>query len=513
MTGRRLVLGRGRGPGRAAFAPSSLLLLGPLPALTGGNLRAREEAVEIAAPPPRLTPPIGGNAPCADTLRTHTLIRRRGGNGGTPDATTVTHTHNTTYTRRGRVGCVEGRVRGCRQRERAAHKNCVRRVRRRKRLSAQLLSEWPTHCEPINSYFHCQRIPPPLQFAPRPLRVQLMLVSKVDARWPTQVRRVAPWRESTVPPRHRSSAKRCGLESSSSFGAASDGARGVDRHLECFVSKLQASIPVKMVFYGSSVTAGIRCKHTKERSVNFPQQVVQLIEHRFPQANVTADVFGYPGASPSFMAACHNTLMRTDAADLYVVEMTDNLADGYEGVGRSAERLLGAIRQRAPSAALMLLAPIPQRCVRSLKRMKPFQHVPLDDDSTRGLLARDCYSNHSVAASFEDVGAAHNISTVSARHLVGEQLGATLRARDASSASCTMTRSTRAEVATGNWRSPLSLPSVSSSAHVDSSSGSGEQGNCGRLAMGCADHLHSRANLRPATSSHRALPTQRRAHA
>ena len=196
----------------------------------------------------------------------------------------------------------------------------------------------------------------------------------------------------------------------------------MDRHLECFVSKLQASIPVKMVFYGSSVTAGLRCKHTKERSVNFPQQVVQLIEHRFPQANVTADVFGYPGASPSFMTACHNTLMRTDAADLYVVEMTDNLADGYEGVGRSAERLLGAIRQRAPSAALMLLAPIPQRCVRSLKRMKPFQHVPLDDDSTRGLLARNCYSNNSVAASFEDVGAAHNISTVSARHLVGEQL-------------------------------------------------------------------------------------------
>ena len=53
------------------------------------------------------------------------------------------------------MGCVEGRVRGCRQRERAAHKNCVRRVRKRKRLSAQLLSEWPTHCEPINSYFHC----------------------------------------------------------------------------------------------------------------------------------------------------------------------------------------------------------------------------------------------------------------------------------------------------------------------------------------------------------------------
>ena len=31
----------------------------------------------------------------------------------------------------------------------------------------------------------------------------------------------------------------------------------------------------------------------------FRQQVVQLIEHRFPQANVTADVFGYPGAAPA----------------------------------------------------------------------------------------------------------------------------------------------------------------------------------------------------------------------
>ena len=53
------------------------------------------------------------------------------------------------------------------------------------------------------------------------------------------------------------------------------------------------------------------------------------------------------------------------------------------------------------AAALVLLAPIPQRCVRSLKRMKPFHHVPLDDESTRGLLRGDCYSNRSVAASFE----------------------------------------------------------------------------------------------------------------
>ena len=125
---------------------------------------------------------------------------------------------------------------------------------------------------------------------------------------------------------------------------------------------------------------------------------------------------------PSFMRACHSTLMRTDAADLYILEMTDNLSDGYEGVGKSVEGLMSAVRQRAPHAALILLAPIPQRCVRSLKRMKPFQHVPLDDDSTRMLLQRDCYSNDSVAASFEDVGRAHDIPTVSARLLIRDQL-------------------------------------------------------------------------------------------
>jgi hypothetical protein len=179
---------------------------------------------------------------------------------------------------------------------------------------------------------------------------------------------------------------------------------------------------VRIVFFGSSVTAGIRCNHKKERSVNFPQQLGQLLSHSYPQSNVSIDVYGYPGASPNFMRACHTSLMRTNAADLYILEMTDNLSDGYEGVGSSVEGLMSAVRERAPAAGLMLLAPIPQRCVRSLKRMKPFQHVPLDDASTRWLLQRDCYGNRSVAASFEDVGAAHNLTTVSARQLIREQL-------------------------------------------------------------------------------------------
>ena len=93
----------------------------------------------IALPP--TPPPIGGNAPCADTLRTHTLIRRRR-DGGTLTPT-VTHTQHT-YARKG--GWDALKVAYVSERETAAQ-NCVRRVRRHKRLSAQLLSEWPTHCE------------------------------------------------------------------------------------------------------------------------------------------------------------------------------------------------------------------------------------------------------------------------------------------------------------------------------------------------------------------------------
>ena len=119
--------------------------------------------MEIAAPP-RLTPPIGGNAPCADTpTHTDTPPWRE----CLPMPTTPRKRRRTaSRTERERRGeevcmragrdppCVERRVRGCRQRERAVHENCVRRVRKHERLSAQLFSEWPTHCEPINSYFH-----------------------------------------------------------------------------------------------------------------------------------------------------------------------------------------------------------------------------------------------------------------------------------------------------------------------------------------------------------------------
>lgn len=220
----------------------------------------------------------------------------------------------------------------------------------------------------------------------------------------------------TVPPQHVGAYPRPTIEALRM--AVPDIADGT---LACFSTKLHRGAPVRMVFFGSSVTAGIVCKK-RERSVNFPQQLAQFLEDRLgPTVNLTMDVYGYPGASPHFMRACHSSLMQTDAADLYVIEITDNLSDGYASVALSIEGLMGAVRQRAPNAALLLLAPFQQRCVRAIKRLKPFQHIPKNAASTMHVLDTHCYSNDSVAASLEDVGSAHNVTFVSARHLVARE--------------------------------------------------------------------------------------------
>ena len=110
--------------------------------------------------------------------------------------------------------------------------------------------------------------------------------------------------------------------------------------------------------------------------MNFPQQLVQLLEDKM-HLNATIDVYGYPGASPSFMRACHSTLMRTDAAHLYVIEMTDNLSDGYDGVGKSVEGLMSAVRQRAPArAAAVDAGAVDARHVPPRKRVRARDVVP-----------------------------------------------------------------------------------------------------------------------------------------
>ena len=97
---------------------------------------------------------------------------------------------------------------------------------------------------------------------------------------------------------------------------------------------------------------------------------MQLLDRRFPGGNLTLSAFGYPGASPTFLRACSDTLLPTHDADLYIIEMMDNLSGDYTGFGREVELLMGALRERTPGAAIILLSPMLQVRVRVRVRVR-----------------------------------------------------------------------------------------------------------------------------------------------
>ena len=204
--------------------------------------------------------------------------------------------------------------------------------------------------------------------------------------------------------------------------AAPQAAPEAARMLRCLNAKMQrGGAPLKVVMFGTSVTAGNRCN--ARHGTNYPQLLAQLLSRRYPAANVTLSVYSYPGASPVFMRSCLGTLLpQAEAdADLLVVEMTDNLAKSAAGAGMELELILSALRRRSPRAAVLLLAPVDQTCVRGLKRMKPFQHVPATRDGTRQVLAR-CYGNATPAQAFEAIAGAHGLAHVSQRHALRDRL-------------------------------------------------------------------------------------------
>ena len=83
--------------------------------------------------------------------------------------------------------------------------------------------------------------------------------------------------------------------------------------------------------------------------------------------------------------------------------------------GTELELLLASLRLRFPRAAVLLLTPVDQTCVRGLKRMKPFQKVPVGVEGTMAVLRR-CYGNDTAASAIESIGAAHGLAVVSQRH-------------------------------------------------------------------------------------------------
>ena len=100
--------------------------------------------------------------------------------------------------------------------------------------------------------------------------------------------------------------------------------------------------PLRIAMFGTSVTAGNRCR---AHGATFPQLLLQLGAR--PRRQPDARRLFAPGRVAHVHALVLRTLLPAASADLYVVEMTDNLA-GAAASGGDLEQLLAAMCRCAP---------------------------------------------------------------------------------------------------------------------------------------------------------------------
>lgn len=200
------------------------------------------------------------------------------------------------------------------------------------------------------------------------------------------------------------------------FSASAGIAGGTSPPLQCFAAKLATGVPLTVAVFGSSITSG----HVHKKAESYPSQFARRLRQQFP--NVTVAVYGYPGASASFMRACHASMLPVDA-DLYIVELTDNFMSAkwaaYREAGQAIEQLLFALRRRrrptdVPLQAasvgdtpMILVAPFPQSCSKRL--------VVSTASTLNSTIGRKCLGNMTLPAVLEAIGAAHRIPVASAR--------------------------------------------------------------------------------------------------
>jgi hypothetical protein len=181
----------------------------------------------------------------------------------------------------------------------------------------------------------------------------------------------------------------------------------------------QVGPPLKVVIYGTSISAG---NHCEQYGPSFVELLEVMLRARYRHRNVTVSAYAYPGASPVFMYACIDSMLPVaEPVSLYIVELADNMVADPSKAGADLERILAALRYRDPEAALVVLSPWQQFCTRRLKRLVPFQHLDSSIATTRRLLD-ECFADRNFAWVMEAVPAAHNLTSLSARRMVQRAL-------------------------------------------------------------------------------------------
>ena len=192
-------------------------------------------------------------------------------------------------------------------------------------------------------------------------------------------------------------------------------------NVNCLARQLGRAEPTTIAFLGTSITwgrgsRGAACTEPGVDGCAMPSQARKLLRQRYPTAEINIATHGYPGASPMYLAACIERLLPT-RAHAYVLEFADNLCDKEECMRESADAvasIVAALRQRSPSAALLLLVPFPQSCARLLRA-----------PATVALGCERCLrARFSLAGHLEQLGRREGLPTLSARQALATSLRA-----------------------------------------------------------------------------------------
>ena len=145
-----------------------------------------------------------------------------------------------------------------------------------------------------------------------------------------------------------------------------DAAISPSDEIACALRRLRRSgRSPSVAILGSSITSG-RGKHGRALT-----PYGTLLPRLLPWSPGNVSAYGYPGASLMYLAACLRRFLPQHDADVYVIEVVDNMMIGGKEAHREVqdaithiiEELRARKRRNSGDAAVVLLLPLPQSCV------------------------------------------------------------------------------------------------------------------------------------------------------
>ena len=196
--------------------------------------------------------------------------------------------------------------------------------------------------------------------------------------------------------------------------------------LRCFLAAVRSGRPVRIVAFGTSVTA------VSPGHPSYTQLLAGLLKHWYPQSQVSVRALGYPGATVEYMRACLSRLVPPqEPTDLFIVETVDNMmgdpvtqaATIAKRIGVQVAAIVSALQRRfvAPTPVI-ILAPFPRVCTDAVTALV------VNRTSVASAALEHCFASaHNIAAVLESLALPLGVTAVSVRRAVMRPLRAVSR--------------------------------------------------------------------------------------